>query len=67
MITGSALITLLVTLVIVGLIVFIAFWGLSQIPMPAPFAVVIKAIIVLAVVIYLISVLLGVSGHPLFR
>lgn len=53
---------LLVTLVIVGLIFAVLYWGLAQLPLPEPFPLVIRVLLALAVVIFLISLLTG--GAP---
>jgi hypothetical protein len=52
---------LLITLVILGLIFAVLWWGVQQLTpkMPAPFGTVIQVIFVLAVVIVLVSLLLG--------
>jgi hypothetical protein len=67
MVTSSALVTLLITLVILGLVVWVVFWGLGQIGVPEPFNKIIRAIIIIVVVVYLVSVLMGFAGHPLLR
>lgn len=65
MITGSGLLGLLITLVIGGLIAWLCWWFIGFIGLPEPFNKVAQVIIALAVVIFLISLLLGVTGHPL--
>ena len=55
----SGLISLLVTLVIVGLIFYLLFWAIGAIGLPEPFSKVATALIVLVAVIYLIGVLMG--------
>ena len=67
MISGSALLTLLVTLVIVGLIFWLTIWFVDYAGVPEPFNKVIKVIVGLVVLVYLINVLLGMSGTPLLR
>ena len=56
------LISLIVTLVIVGLIFYLCFWAVGAIGLPEPFSKIITAIIVLVAVIYLIGVLTGQVG-----
>lgn len=56
------MLSLLITLVIVGLIFAIIWWGVSQIPVPAPFSWVIRAVFALVVVIVLIGLLTGNGG-----
>ncbi len=53
------LISLLVTLVIVGLIFYLLFWAIGAIGLPEPFNKVATALIVLVAVIYLIGMLTG--------
>lgn len=58
MFTFAALISLLFSLVIVGLIVYILFWALGAIGIPAPFKKVGKVVIVLFAAYFLITLLL---------
>ena len=67
MITGSALITLLVTLVIGGLIAWLCWWFVDYCGLPAPFDKVAKVIIGLVVLVFLVNALLGLGGHPLIN
>jgi len=57
-----ALIPLLITLLIVGVIFAVIWWGISQVPLPAPFAMVVRVVFVVIVVIVLISMLTGGLG-----
>jgi hypothetical protein len=59
------LLGLLITLVILGLIFGVLWWGIQQIPLPAPFPMVIRVIFVLVVVVVLVSMLTG--NLPLIR
>ena len=59
------LLSLLVTLVIVGLIFYVLYWFVGQIGLPEPFGKVALAIIALAAVVYLIGLLTGQA--PLMR
>ena len=56
------MLSILISLIIVGLIVYVAFWGLGEIGLPAPFDKIARVIIVLFAVIYLISILLPLAG-----
>ena len=67
MIAGSALLSLLVTLVIVGLIAWVLWWFVGYVGLPEPFAKVANVIIALVVVVFLIDTLLSLSGSHLFR
>lgn len=59
------MISLLITLVIVGLILAIVWWAISQIPMPPPFNWVVRVVFALIVAILLIDLLLGGVGGGL--
>lgn len=59
MVTGTGLLSLLVTLVIVGLIFWLIWWFVGQVGLPEPFAKVATVLIALAAVIYLIGLLTG--------
>lgn len=59
MFTGAGLLSLLVTLVIVGLIFWLCFWFIGVIGLPEPFNKVATVIIALAALLYLIGVLTG--------
>ena len=62
------MISILVTLLIILLIFSVAWWVIGMIPVPQPFANVIKVVLALILLIWLISVLLPLGGiHPLFR
>jgi len=67
MISGSALGSLLLTLVIVGLICYLLWWFIGYIGLPEPFNKVARVLIALVAVIYLINLLLSLGGHPLIR
>jgi hypothetical protein len=54
-----SLIGLVVTVVILGLVFYLLYWLISQIPMPPPFQVVAKVILALAAVILLLSLIPG--------
>ncbi len=59
------LISLLVTVLLVGLILWLATWIIGQIPMPAPFKTVALVIVGVIGLLILLSMLLG--GLPLPR
>lgn len=63
MVTGAGLLSLLVTLVIVGLIFWLLYWFLGQVGLPEPFNKVALVILALAVVVYLIGLLTGQVPH----
>jgi len=55
----GSLLSLLVTVVILGLICYVVFWALGKLALPEPFGKVVMAIVVLIIVIYLIGLLVG--------
>ena len=57
----EALIPILIKLVIVALIAYVAFWGLSKIGLPEPFNKIILVIIVLVIVVYCITLLAAIG------
>jgi len=57
------LVGLLVTVVILGIIFYVLWWGLGQIALPEPFGKVAIAIFVLIVVIVLLGLLTGYVPH----
>ena len=67
MISGALLLALLVKLVIMGLIFWLIWWFLDYCAVPQPFDKVLRVIIGLIALIFLINILLSVSGQPLFR
>jgi ABC-type multidrug transport system permease subunit len=61
------MLSLLISLVIAGLIVYVIFWGLGELRLPEPFNRIIKVIVVIAVVLYLINILMGFTGTGLLK
>ena len=61
----SGLLTLLVTLVIAGLIAYSCWWFIGFVGLPAPFDKVARVIVALVALIFLINLLLGLSGSGL--
>lgn len=66
-IDAASLMDLLVKLIIGALIFWLIWWFISWVGVPEPFLKVIKVILGLAVLIFLISILLGLSGTHIFR
>ena len=66
-IDGSGLLSLLVTLVIVGLILWLCWWFISYIGLPEPFNKVARVLIALVALVFLINLLLGFLGTPFIR
>jgi hypothetical protein len=67
MISGQALLSLLITLVIGGLIFWLIWWFLGYVGIPEPFNKVARVLVGLFALIFLINILLSFTGHPLFR
>ena len=67
MISSSGILSLLVTLVLAGLIFWLVWWFINYIALPEPFNKVARVLIGLAALVFLIDLLLGLSGHPIFR
>lgn len=62
-ISGQAIIGLIVTLIIGALIFFVLNWAMSQFKLAEPFGTVLRVLVVLAVAFFLIDALLKVAGH----
>lgn len=64
MIFPAVLIQILIVLVIVGVIL----WGITQIPMDATIARLVRVVVIVFVAIWLLYLLLGIAGYsPAFR
>lgn len=61
-IDASGLLGMLVTLIIVGLILYLFWWLISYVALPAPFDKVARVIIALVAVLFLVNLLLGLIG-----
>lgn len=67
MISGAALLSVLVRLVIAGLICWLLWWFIGFVGIPEPFNKVARVLIALVAVVFLINILLTLSGHPMVR
>lgn len=54
-----SLLNLLAVVLLLGLIFYLIYWAVEQIPLPAPFNVVARVILALLAVVFLLSFLLG--------
>jgi F0F1-type ATP synthase assembly protein I len=61
------LISLLITVIIVGLIFGLIWWIVHQLPLPAPFKMVVEVLVGLIAVVFLLSLLFGGINLPVFR
>lgn len=64
-IDGASLIQSVIVLVVLGIIIAVLYWGIKQLPLPAPFPMVLNAVLVLIIVLLLINFLLSIIGKPL--
>lgn len=67
MIAASSLLSLLIYVVVIGLILYLCWWGLARIGLPEPFNKIATVILVLITVVVLINLLMGFTGTPLFN
>ena len=63
----QSLVSLLIYVVFLGLIFYVLWWGLSQMALPEPFDKIARGVIIVIVVILLINILLGLTGHTPFK
>lgn len=61
------LVSLLVTLVVAGLVCYLLWWLVGYMALPAPFDKVARVIIALVAVVFLLNVVMGMAGTPMFR
>jgi hypothetical protein len=61
------LIELLVVVLILGLVFALLYWLIGQFPLPAPFAMVAKAVLALIAVLILLGMLFGGVSVPVVR
>ncbi len=59
----GGLVPLLINIVVVGLILWLLFWLVTYVGLPEPFAKVAKVILAVVAVIWLINLLLGLTGN----
>lgn len=65
LISGSALVSALVWLVVVGLVFWLLWWLLGYVNPPQPFMKVGQVILAVAAVLFLINFLMSLAGHPI--
>jgi VIT1/CCC1 family predicted Fe2+/Mn2+ transporter len=61
-VSGQSLLGLLVTLVVAGLVVWLLWWFIGYIGLPEPFNKVARVIIALVAVIFLINLVMQLTG-----
>ncbi len=62
-ISGDRVISLLISIVVLGLIWYIVTWVIGKIPLPEPARVVIQVVMALILAIFLINALLSINDH----
>lgn len=55
----ASVITLVIYIIIIGLIFYVLWWALSQVPLPEPFGTVVRVLLVLVAVLICVYLLLG--------
>jgi hypothetical protein len=63
----ESLIGLLITVIIIGLVMYLLYWLVGQIPLPAPFKVVATVLLALVTVVLLLGLLFGGVSVPVLR
>lgn len=63
----AALVNFLIYIIIAGLIFWLLWWLLNYLALPEPFAKVAKTVLAIVAVLFVINLLLGLVGTPLFR
>lgn len=66
-ISGSGLLSILVQLIVAGLIFWLLLWLLSFVGLPEPFMKVAKVILAVVAVIFVINLLLSLSGSAFIQ
>lgn len=67
MISISSIVSVLFTIIIVGLVFWLLWWLVDYLALPAPFNKVARVILAVAAVFILISLLLSLVGYPIIR
>lgn len=67
MLSLESLVSAVVYLIVGGILVWLLLWLIDYCGLPAPFGKVARIIVVVFAVLVLISVLLGLAGHPVVR
>jgi hypothetical protein len=59
--TGNALVDLLITILVFGVIFWLIDWAIKAIPVPDPFGKIARVILIVAAVIFLVRALLSLT------
>lgn len=65
-VAAGGLVTLLIQVLVAGLVFWLVWWLISYLNPPEPFNKVLRAIVAIVAVLYLINLLLGLTGHGMF-
>jgi hypothetical protein len=66
-ISGQDALNLVIQLVLCGLCFWLVLWFVGWVGVPEPFLKVIKVILGLVVLVFLINLIMGLSGHPMIH
>lgn len=61
----EVLVSLVVYVIVIGAVCWLLWWLIGFIGIPEPFAKIARGIIAVIAVLFLISLLLSIAGHPL--
>lgn len=67
MLSADSVIHAVLYLIVLGLVFALLLWLIDYVGLPQPFNKVARVVLAVAAVLVLISVLLGLVGHPLLR
>lgn len=67
MITATGIIYAVIYLIIIGLVFWLLWWLINYINPPEPFRKIANVVLAIAAVLVVISILLGIVGHPVLR
>jgi hypothetical protein len=65
MISGAALLSIFIWIVVIGLVFWLLWWLLGYIALPEPFNKILRVLLALIAVVFLINQLLKVAGYNL--
>jgi len=66
-ISGESVVQTLIYLICIGVVFWLIWWLISYVALPEPFNKVARVIVAVAAVVFLISILMGLAGHPIFK
>lgn len=63
----GGLVPLLINIIVAGLILWLLWWLISYVGLPEPFAKVARVILAVVAVVWIINLLLGLTGNAFIR